>query len=83
MVPSNLGWFLWVRCLLKNFGLEKLELGKNLTELLCISQVYSYLLYMTFVKRCQSPTTYFIHCSLLDKKQNLLNEKPSTFFTNF
>ena len=30
------------------------------------------------VKRLTSPSTYFVHCDLIDKKQNLLNGKPST-----
>ena len=32
----------------------------------------------TFVKRLNSPTTYFIHCDLVDKEQNLFNGKPSS-----
>ena len=28
---------------------------------------------ITFIKRLNSPTTYFIHCDLVDKRQNLLN----------
>ena len=28
------------------------------------------------IKRLNSPTTYFIHCDLIDKRQNLLNGKP-------
>ena len=28
------------------------------------------------VKRLTSPSTYFVHCDLIDKKQNLLNGKP-------
>ena len=30
------------------------------------------------IKRLNSPKTYFIHCDLVDKRQNLLNGKPST-----
>ena len=33
---------------------------------------------ITFVKQLTSPSTYFVHCDLIDKKQNLLNGKPST-----
>ena len=36
------------------------------------------LLFITFVKRLTSPSTYFVHCDLIDKRQNLLNGKPST-----
>jgi len=34
--------------------------------------------FKTFIKRLNHPTTYFIHCDLVDKKQNLFNGKPST-----
>ena len=34
------------------------------------------------VKRL-SPSTYFVHCDLLDKRQNLLNGKPSTVLARF
>ena len=39
--------------------------------------------FITFVKRLTSPTTYFVHCDLIDKKQNLLNGKPSTVLARF
>ena len=32
----------------------------------------------TFVKRLNCPTTYFIHCDLVDKEQNLFNGKHSS-----
>ena len=32
----------------------------------------------SFVKRLTSPSTYFVHCDLIDKRQNLFNGKPST-----
>ena len=34
--------------------------------------------FITFVKQLTSPSTYFVHCDLIDKRQNLLNGKPST-----
>ena len=34
--------------------------------------------FITFVKKLQAPSTYFVHCDLIDKRQNLLNGKPST-----
>ena len=34
--------------------------------------------FITFVKRLTTPSTYFVHCGLIDKRQNLLNGKPST-----
>ena len=49
---------------------EKIKFGKNLSELLDIRQD---LQWIRFVKHMKSPTTYFIHCDLVDKEQNLLN----------
>ena len=36
-----------------------------------------------FIKKLNSATTYYIHCDLLDKEQNLLNGKPSTVLQTF
>ena len=33
---------------------------------------------LSFIKRLKGPTTYFVHCDLIDKRQNLFNGKPST-----
>ena len=41
------------------------------------------LTFNTFVKQIQAPSTYFVHCDLIDKKQNLLNGKPSTVLARF
>ena len=41
------------------------------------------LLPITFVKRLTAPSTYFVHCNLIDKRQNLLNGKPSTVLARF
>ena len=38
---------------------------------------------ITFIKKLNSPTTYFVHCDLIDKRQNLLNGKPSTVLARF
>ena len=38
---------------------------------------------VSFITRLNSPTTYFVHCDLFDKRQNLLNEKPSTVLARF
>ena len=38
---------------------------------------------ITFVKRLTSPTTYIIHCDLIDKEQNLFNSKKSDVLTLF
>ena len=57
-----------------------IRLSNNLAELLGIRPN---LMFMTFVKRLNSPTTYFVHCDLIDKRQNLLNGKPSTVLAKF
>ena len=38
---------------------------------------------ITFVKQLTAPSTYFVHCDLIDKRQNLLNGKPSTVLARF
>ena len=59
---------------------DKIKFDKNLSELLGIEQD---LQWIRFVKHMKSPTTYFIHCDLVDKEQNLLNGKPSTVLQTF
>ena len=59
---------------------EKIKFDKNLSEFLGIDQDLQWIRY---VKRIKSPTTYFIHCDLVDKEQNLLNGKPSTVLQTF
>ena len=39
--------------------------------------------FITFVKRLTAPSTYFVHCDLIDKRQNLLSGKPSTVLARF
>ena len=53
--------------------------SNGLLQLLGIPKVSS----ITFVKQLTSPSTYFIHCNLIDKWQNLLNGKPSTVLARF
>ena len=38
---------------------------------------------VSFITRLNSPTTYFVHCDLIGKRQNLLNGKPSTVLARF
>ena len=38
---------------------------------------------ITFVKQLTAPSTYFVHCDLIDKRQNLLNGKPSSALARF
>ena len=59
---------------------HKIMLDTDLAELFGIDRE---LRIINYVKRLKSPTTYFIHCDLLDKKQNLLNGKNSTVLAKF
>ena len=63
-----------------NKEMANVKLGHNLYELLGIG---SNSMFMIFVKRLTSPTTYFVHCDLIDKRQNLVNGKPSTVLARF
>ena len=57
-----------------------IQLSQNLSELLGIEPDLKRVVY---VKRLHSPATYFVQCGLMDKKQNLLNGKPSTVLARF
>ena len=59
---------------------DNLRFSVNLVELLCVNPS---LAQITTIKRLNSPTTYFIHCDLVDKDQNLLNGKASTVLARF
>ena len=55
------------------------RLSHGLLQLLGIQS----LLPITVVKQLTAPSTYFVHCDLIDKRQNLLNGKPSTVLARF
>ena len=59
---------------------KKILLDEDLADLLGYDQE---LISLSFIKRLNSPTTYFVHCDLIDKRQNLLNGKPSTVLARF
>ena len=59
---------------------NNLRFSANLVELLGVNPA---LTPITIIKQLNSPTTYFIHCDLIDKRQNLLNGKPSTVLARF
>ena len=63
-----------------NSGLRTIELDRDLAGLLGIERK---LKFITFVKRLRSPTSYFIHCDLIDKKKNLFNGKRSDILASF
>ena len=57
-----------------------IEMSQNLVHLFGLNE--GTLRSVVNVKRL-SPSTYFVHCDLLDKRQNLLNGKPSTVLARF
>ena len=52
-----------------------IKLTDNLAKLLDLGAGFNGIM---DVKQLTSPSTYFVHCGLIDKRQNLLNGKPST-----
>ena len=67
---------------IRNFGAgeKPIELDRDLANLLGIGRK---LLPITFVKWLTSPTTYFIHCDLIDTEQNLFNGKKTDVLALF
>ena len=59
---------------------NKILLDEDLADFLGYDKELNHI---SFIKRLNSPTTYFIHCNLIDKRQNLLNGKPSTVLAKF
>ena len=59
---------------------NNIRFSANLVELF---GVHPALNPFTIIKQLHSPTTYFIHCDLIDKKQNSLNGNPSTVLARF
>ena len=56
------------------FNQNNVKFSKNLLELLSVKNT----LFITYVKRLTSSSPYFIHCDMVDRRQNLLNGKHST-----
>ena len=54
------------------FNQNNVKFSNYLLELLGIKNT----LFIAFIKRLTSPSTYFVHCDLIDKRQNSLNGKP-------
>ena len=59
---------------IKNPGAKKITIDRDLADLLGINRVLGL---TTKAKNLKYPTTYFIHCNLIDKNQNFLNNKRS------
>ena len=58
---------------------KRVLLDKDLADLLGFEEIAL----LNYIKQLKTPTTYFVHCDLIDKKQNLLNGKPSTVLARF
>ena len=65
---------------IKTFGAKPIELDRDLAGLLGIGRKLDLI---TFVKRLTAPTTYFIHCNLIDTERNLFNGKRSDVLALF
>ena len=63
-----------------NTTIHRIMLDTDLAELLGIDRE---LRRINYVAKLNSPSTYFVHCDLIDKKQHLLNGKPSTLLARF
>ena len=65
---------------IKNIGAKKINLDHNLAELFGTEQK---LPLKIILKRIKTSTAYFIHCDLIDKTNNLYNEKRSDLLAKF
>ena len=59
---------------------KNIRFSANLAELFGVDPALNP---VTIIKKLNSPITYFVHCDLIDKRQNLLNGKPSTVLATF
>ena len=59
---------------------NNLRFSANLVELIGVHPALSPI---TIIKQVNSPIIYFIHCDLIDKRQNLPNGKPSTVLARY
>ena len=63
-----------------NTNRANIQITDNLADLLGIEPDLNS---SVAVQRLHAPSTYFVHCDLIDKRQNLLNGKPSTVLARF
>ena len=59
---------------------KRVSFGPHLVELLRVNPGVAPI---SITTNLNSPVSYFVHCDLMDKKQNLLNGKPSTLLARF
>ena len=77
MVEKNdpLGQFV-----IRNTGKSQINLGDDLAKLFGTGQIFALI---TNVKRISTTASYFIHCDLIDKNNNLFNAKRSDLLAKF
>ena len=63
-----------------NISGHKIMLDTDLADLFGVDRE---LRIINYVKRLNASTTYFIHCDLVDKEQNVLNGNPSSVLARF
>lgn len=66
--------------IINNFGRKQINLDRDLAELFEIGQK---LPLKTIIQQLTSPTTYFNHCDLINRNQNLFNGKQSYILAKF
>ena len=59
---------------------DEIKVSHDLARLIGTSTTLSQLEY---IKKLNSPSTYFVHCDLIDKNQNFLNNKKSDLLAKF
>ena len=59
---------------------KQVRFGPHLVALLRVNPGVAQ---VTITTKLNSPVSYFVHCDLVNKKQNLLNGKPSTLLARF
>ena len=63
---------------INNFGAKPITFNRDFANIFGINDVLEL---KTNVKRLRYPTTYFIHCDLIDKNCNFFNSKKSDLLT--
>ena len=63
-----------------NLENRRIRLDRDLAEFFGTGRT---LQYITFIKRLNSPSTYFVHCDLVDPARNLINGKKSNLLAMF
>ena len=66
---------------IKNTGASKISLGGGLAKLIGTEQYLPMMI--TTIKQITSTTAYFIHCDLIDKTNNLFNNKRTDLLAKF